>query len=83
MELSESPGGFDCTALQCASEKTRRQLASIPEIHGHWTLPGPRLGMSQLFHCRDAEAQTVSSFEPVSSIWQTHLTFFLETSFVL
>lgn len=49
-------------SVQCTSEKMWRQLAFIPEIHGHWTLPGPRLGMSQLFRCRDAETQTVSSF---------------------
>lgn len=74
-----SPSGSGCTALQCAS-KARRQLAFIPEIYGHWTLPGPRLGMSQLFRCRDAETQTVSFTEQVSSVWQTR-NFLLEKQF--
>lgn len=79
VELSMSAGGSGCTALQCAS-KARRQLAFIPEIHGHWTLPGPRLGMSQLFRCRDAETQTVSCTEQVRSVWQTP-NFLLEKQF--
>lgn len=81
--FSASLDGFDYTVFQCVSEKTWRQLAFIPEIRGHWTLPGPRLGMSQLFRCRDVKTQAVSSLELVSSICQTYLTLLLENGFVL